>query len=372
LLSVTPHLIDLNPSGASSPTDFVHVGSTTFFAAEDATYGRELWKTDGTAQGTSLVKDIRPGSASSDPGELVDLNGTLFFVADDGVNGRELWKSDGTAEGTVLIRDIFPGTFTNGDGTYPNASDPQDLVNLNGTLFFTADDGASGREFWKSDGTEAGTVLVKDLFPGTYPYYDNGNYEGERPNASGPDKLTAVDGQLFFIARDETHGTELWKSDGTEAGTALVKDIYEGTDDGLSQSDWLKNVDGTLFFTAAEALNGRELWKSDGTAAGTVMVKDISPGGHWYDEYIDGIWVTGYTPDSSSPQEPVNVSGMLFFSADNCVNGRELWKSDGTAAGTVMVKDVFPGSVYDPSSSSDVPNSSSPQHLTEVGGTALH
>ena len=416
LLSVTPHLIDLNPSGASSPTDFVHVGSTTFFAAEDATYGRELWKTDGTAQGTSLVKDIRPGSASSDPGELVDLNGalffvaddgvngkelwksdgtpegtslvtdirpgsgssdpgelvdlngTLFFVADDGVNGRELWKSDGTAEGTVLVRDIFPGTYTNGDGTYPNASDPQDLVNLNGTLFFTADDGASGRELWKSDGTEAGTVLVKDLFPGTYPYYDNGNYEGERPNASGPDKLTAVDGQLFFIARDEIHGTELWKSDGTEAGTALVKDIYEGTDDGLSQSDWLKNVDGTLFFTAAEALNGRELWKSDGTAAGTVMVKDISPGGHWYDEYIDGIWVTGYTPDSSSPQEPVNVSGMLFFSADNGVNGRELWKSDGTAAGTVMVKDVFPGSVYDPSSSSDVPNSSSPQHLTEVGG----
>ena len=73
--------------------------------------GQELWKSDGTAAGTTLVKNIRPGSGtSSSPRELTNVNGTLFFVADDGVTGQELWKSDGTAAGTVLVRDIHPGS----------------------------------------------------------------------------------------------------------------------------------------------------------------------------------------------------------------------------------------------------------------------
>ena len=114
---------------------------------------------DGTAEGTVLVEDINPGSsygspASSYPDDLTAVGGTLFFSADDGEHGRELWKSDGTAEGTVLVEDIWAG---------PNVSFPDRLTAVGETLFFTANDGEHGRELWKSDGTEAGTVLVKDI-----------------------------------------------------------------------------------------------------------------------------------------------------------------------------------------------------------------
>jgi ELWxxDGT repeat protein len=105
-----------------------------------------------------LVKDIRPGAFNSYPGSLTALGNTLFFSANEGVNGRELWKSDGTAAGTVLVKDI---NLTN-----PFGSSPSNLTAVGSTLYFTADEGVNGRELWKSDGTAAGTVLVRDIFPG--------------------------------------------------------------------------------------------------------------------------------------------------------------------------------------------------------------
>ena len=93
----------------------------------------------------SLVKDIYPGASgpypyNSSPNFLTDVNGTLFFIANDGTTGNELWKSDGTAAGTVLVKDINPGA----SGSFPDK-----LTNVNGTLFFSATDGTTGNELWE-------------------------------------------------------------------------------------------------------------------------------------------------------------------------------------------------------------------------------
>jgi ELWxxDGT repeat protein len=154
---------------------------------------------------------------------------------------------------------------------------------VGGTLFFTTR--SSG--LWKSDGTEAGTVLVK---------------------AIAPSSLTDVGGVLFFIGNDGINGEELWKSDGTEAGTVLVKAINAGS--GSSSPTSLTNVGGVLFFSANDGINGRELWKSDGTAAGTVLVADIA------------------NPGGSSPGNLTDVNGRLFFSATDDTHGQELWFLD--------------------------------------------
>ncbi len=144
----------------------------------------------------------------SDPSWLVGLNGTLFFIADDGTNGEELWKSDGTMAGTALVKDVNPG---------PDGSTIGSLTVAGQELFFVADDGINGEELWKSDGTTAGTVLVKEITLG--------------PSGTTIDALAALGQNLFFVADNGTNGSELWTSDGTEAGTVLLKDINPGPAD---------------------------------------------------------------------------------------------------------------------------------------------
>ena len=279
--------------------------------------GAELWKSDGTAAGTVMVKDIFPGGFSSYPNSLVNLNGTLYFSADEDIAGNELWRSDGTDAGTTLVKRISTEGLSYG---------PNSLTNFNGTLLFTANDNIAGYELWKSDGAEAGTAMLKNIDSVDQPSF--------------PDNLVHMNGMLYFAADDGIHGAELWKSDGTDAGTVMVKDIYPGSVGGMP--DYLTNVNGTLFFTASDGIGGVELWKSNGTADGTVMVKDIQ----------SGIY-------SSGPRYLSNVNGVLYFAASSGnTEGYELWKSDGTADGTVLVKDIFPGST-----------SSGPQNLTNVDGT---
>ena len=160
-----------------------------------------------------LVKDISTKAIGPSPRQLTDVNGTLFFYAYDGLHGWELWKSDGTPDGTLLVKDIIPG---GGDSCYAGC-DYIELTNVNGTLFFRADDGVYGEELWVSDGTPDGTVMVKDINPGW--------------DSSYPDELTNVNGMLFFSAQGD-FGESLWKSDGTAEGTVLVKDIYPGDEYG--------------------------------------------------------------------------------------------------------------------------------------------
>ncbi|MCA9213603.1 MAG: peptidylprolyl isomerase, partial [Planctomycetales bacterium] len=382
VLSGVPVQLPINDSGSSFPRDFVQVGNVAFFVGNDGVNGRELWKTDGTVGGTTLVLDINPGLGSSDPTGLVEHNGMLYFAADDGETGNELWKSDGTAAGTTLVHDIFPGTGYQayyGDGPYssnpidivssngrlyfaasdkdngrelwasdgtsngtvlvkdiaegadtdyytvPHSSSPTEIVGTGGMIFFAADDGVNGRELWQSNGTAAGTVMVKDIKTGEEPYYYYDYQYGTMPASSNPNSLTLVDGQLMFTAETEEHGRELWISDGTEAGTSLVRDILPGTDGGFdgSEFDRLIEVDGILFFAGIDD-DGRELWTSDGTSNGTLQVSNIGPGAD------NGVIGTDF----------VELNNILYFNADDGIHGSELWRSDGTPGGTSLVRDL--------------------------------
>ena len=327
-------------------TTFVQIGDTYYFGADDGIHGQELWKSDGTEAGTTMVKDLISGYNGSSPKDLISVNGILFFKIDDGIHGSELWRSDGTEAGTGMVKDICAGFYgsspynlidINGtlfffafnsnheselwksDGTEAgtvmvrpslSASDSQDrVINYNGTLFFSGRS-SGGNELWKSDGTTMGTVMVKDIHPGTVGSYIL--------------SLVEVNGTLYFDADDGSRGSELWKSDGTEAGTMRVKDIRSGNTGSFPQQ--LIDINGTLYFRANDGIHGVELWKSDGTEAGTHMVKDIVNGSA-----------------TSNPLQFTEANGMLFFIARDSIHGSELWKSDGTEAGTVMVKDINPG-----------------------------
>jgi ELWxxDGT repeat protein len=167
-------------------------------------FGRSLrleWLEERSLLAANLVADIAP-LGNADPHSITLSGGKTFFVASDRAAGAELWRTDGTQSGTVRVKDIDSGVY----GSYPT-----NLTDVSGTLFFTARDGSLGYELWKSDGTELGTVLVKDIRSGSY--------------GSAPHSLTAVGTSLFFVAADGTNGYELWKSDGSSTGTVLVKDI---------------------------------------------------------------------------------------------------------------------------------------------------
>ena len=184
-----------------------------------------------------------------------------------------------------------------------------DFTEGDGLTFFTGADADGDQELWKTDGTTAGTNLVADT----------------DPNGRGCKQiLTLFDGRVYFVGNDGSSGDELWASDGTLAGTTRVKDIYAGSGSALSSPAYAV-FNGRLYFTASDAADNFELWATDGTTAGTLLVKDIHATG------------------SSWPARFCVAGGTLYFSAASVAEGRELWKTDGTSAGTVLVTDLAPG-----------------------------
>ncbi len=315
----------------SQRKSFVPVGNTMYFAGYRSTDGWELWKTDGTTEGTIQVKDIYPGRTyeygtgyypnSANPSSLVNLNGKLFFYANNGTDGGGLWTSDGTTSGTVMFADLNQDPYSyEAVGSYPSG-----MKNLNGVMYFFASN-QSGRGVWKSDGSVVGTARIKGLEDGL----------GIGPSL----QFVRIGKELLFVGSDSTDGIELWKTDGSKAGTTLVRDIRAG---GLDSE--IRNLTagiGKIYFTADDGVHGRELWESDGTPSGTKLVRDIRSG-------LD--LATG-KPWSSEPEELTHINGVLYFTADNGVRGREVWRTNGNAAGATLMRDVLVG-----------PGSSEPENL---------
>ena len=333
-------------------TGAIHtLGSQILLVGLDEEHGRELWMTNGTPEGSGLLKDIAPGETSSDIIGFYLHEGALYFGADDGQHGKELWKTDGTAEGTVMVKDICPGL---------SHSDPHYYASAGQWLFFLAHDGQHGKELWKTDGTTGGTSMVVDLYPGAEgsdpwrltgfnhtlyfcaasPVYGeevfltNGNAEGTRilrdivpgTDGSGPHQLTEFNGVLFFACDDGQHGEELWLTNGTAQGTRLAADIYPLRVNPSSFPQQLTAAGERLLFVLSDAEHGQELWVSDATAEGTMLVRDIAPG-----------------LSDAAPRDLTSAGRRVFFSAEEPATGRELWCSDGTPQGTHIVRDIRPG-----------------------------
>ncbi|MEP7142598.1 MAG: T9SS type A sorting domain-containing protein [Ferruginibacter sp.] len=277
-----------------------------------------IWATDGTLAGTiQLSATIKFVGGL---GSTAFLNGKLIFSGTTPATGAELYITDGTIGGTVLVDDINPGA--------PGSAPDNDFALLNGFIYFTAERPAEGRELWRTNGTLAGTSLVKDIVPGPVGSNTPGSYE-----------LFSSGTYLLFAARTPTSGIELWKSDGTEAGTNLFLDIntgHSGADSSTPRNFYLLN--NVVLFEATDATHGEEVWRTNGTVGGTFMLADINPG-----------------PGSSTKIEILpgfnreilisfhRFNNRAYFTAYNGTSTGQVWGTDGSIANTSLLKDVVPG-----------------------------
>jgi ELWxxDGT repeat protein len=244
------------------------------------------------------------------------------FQGFDGVHAWEPWRTDGTTAGTYMLQDIVPGTIDYRTDPYVHG-----ITQLNGTSYFVhsrypADrrlyGGYSG-ELWKSDGTKSGTTPIQVGGAPVTVYVDN-VYLGEW---SGPYPLTGdltghfavFNDEIYFSGRGATGGYELWKSNGTDTGTALLKDINPAGD---SDPQCFINYSGALYFWA----NGG-LWKTDG--ANTTLVHD----GITLERHV------GYCTQAV-------FNGAIYFGLNDGIHGPELWKYSATSNTVAMVKDINP------------------------------
>jgi ELWxxDGT repeat protein len=336
-----------------------------------------LWVCDGTPDGTHLVRDLVPGAGQPLLQTLTDVNGTLYFVQQtfgDNAAGdnasKVLWRTDGTEAGTTPVRTFF--------SPYPS-SRPIAMANVGGTLFVSAATDYYHRQLWTSDGTADGTTPVAPPFAD--PVLPSGN-------DASPAALTP-----FGASRVAFRGPdgEPWASDGTAQGTARVCDINTTTPGSAPQVPPVTLSDGRVVFVSKlpGAFYGTDtLWVTDGTPAGTVPYGDLAARFAGKDFTIDcmaayggaiyalaeepgtisathgmALWRIDERPGGTGPVAQliygfdasrarrdrqynlVESAGVLYFMAmrdERDPDGLQLFRSDGTAAGTFRLKVVAP------------------------------
>lgn len=346
--SLKAQVTQINSNKSLEPTFPLPNGKTILVSDIDSL----VWVTDGTLAGTiPLSTTIK----YTDQGGL--LNGKLIFSATTAATGEEIFITDGSVGGTILLNDIYPGTT----GSNPDA----DFAVLNGFMYFTASRPAEGRELWRTDGTPGGTVLFKDIVsgltgsngPDSFNLFSNGSYllfaakiastgtelwisngtdagtvalANINPGAASsfPDNFSAFNNLVLFQANDGTHGIEYWKTNGTAAGTTILKDINPGPGNinGLFNVPFPYIFNNKAFFVANDGVHGDEVWATDGTEANTFLLKDIQTGPFVYTSVINA----------------VTVGNKFFFTSSDAATRFEMWQSDGTPAGTVLFKSFSP------------------------------
>ncbi len=343
---------DIRPGTSGSfPREFHPFNNDLCFSALNTTYGWELWRTDGTPEGTQLAHDISSGPESSFPAFLRDYKEELYFIAF--INEQyHLCKTNGTD--LEIIKDLGQNKFG-----IPFAV--LEMVTSGSFIYFTTD--AEGEDLWISDGTETGTYPLKDFFT--------------------CNQLTDVDGRLFFTAFEEgDNEIELWTSDGTTDGTILLDDGEPGFS---SEPQDLISYKGKLVYSANTRYEGREIWRSNGILTSQIM--DFYPGYHstvYHANfcqlndllYFNGGYNVGkelYSTNAMSPYPAlikdirpgkensfpsalIEIKNQIYFRAYTDETGMELWVTNGTPGGTTLAADILPGEW-----------SSSPTDITAVG-----
>jgi len=362
------------------PSSSLQLNGKLIFSAYDAPHGRELWCTDGTTQGTFMLNDIWPGTGSGiadyfDYTAIVH-NNLVYFRGNDSIHGVELWRTDGTPQGTYMVGDLVNGTagsapgefasvdsllfFTGNTGSSLYRSDGtsqgtfsiagfqivRGLTGFNGKLYFSAGVNNTGEELWRSNGTPGGTYLLKDL---------NGAV-----GASLPCNFHATTNALYFMANTSS-GWELWKTDGSNSGTVQVADINPGPANGVLDvfsTVTMTHLGDTLYFAAKNDSMGYQLWRSDGTPTGTVRLSNVTNGILTSNTFpiVDGnvMFASFYSPsyykydvaqDSSylsaypffyyfylSDGKYLFSGSKLFYAGKDSIYGPEMWQADGTGA----------------------------------------
>jgi ELWxxDGT repeat protein len=360
-------LADLNtgpnfPQG-SGAQQFLPVSAVkTYFTTCDDEAGCELWKTDGSTVGTVRITDICPGACSSSPLALTLVGGTVYMSANDGQRGEELWQVNTSTDTASLIQDIRVGPASSSPRNFTAANNVDNLPFVYFSILGVNEQ--SGRTH-VGRVNAAGSIAQTDTGfvwseSNNWVAYNGAIYGVAAPIAStGDAELTKLNllifvvtastvkdiepgangsrierlfvglspAKLLFAARSLATGRELYSSDGTSVGTAIIEEQSTGAGDSFCNLG-ITTANNLAYFSArVSAASGCELHRTDGTTAGTMLVKDIFPG--------------------NTGSDPSNIrllgSNLIFTAIDSAATGRELWKSDGTAAGTVLIRDLIVG-----------------------------
>jgi ELWxxDGT repeat protein len=252
---------------------------------------------------------------------LTKSGSKMFFTATSTAAGNELYVTDGTVAGTKLVKDINPGT---------GSSNPSNLIQVGDSIYFSADDGTNGSELWVSDGTAANTKMVADVYPG-----------GEA-NSSAPTLLTNLNGKVLFWGTDVVSATnnakDLYIYDpATQKATQISTTMALFSGDCTFGMSIVLSKKNLAFFTSdpSTPVTGEEVWVTNGTAAGTKMLKDVWPG-----TGASGLqWLVNYNDSAVvwREQTPIGYAGKDSTKYTGDLN-QQIWVSDGTSAGTHLLK----------------------------------